>query len=175
MEHNGDGVDIAHSENARKGIFDEAKRLEEEGMSPVDAMRVAAATMDGAGEGATVESMQTCRDLFGEVVPGLTTDDSNEPRSDRYSRTEAKRHSRADSGTDLTALWLKLAEVKTDTPGEGKEIANKMLERVMTRIDKPSRYLRVIRECVQKDLSGETALGILKDMVADKVEGQKPI
>lgn len=77
--------------------------------SPEDAIRMAAATLDGAGdrEGATVESIQTCRDLGGQEVRGLTTNDTVKGREDKFARDETDRARAADLGVDDAEAWLK--------------------------------------------------------------------
>ena len=94
---------------AHQGLNDEAQSLQEEGMSADDAMRVAASTMDGAGNNSqgTVESMQTCYDLQGKLVKGLTGDDRPRERRDEFAKNEEQRHEAAETGVDEAEQWLK--------------------------------------------------------------------
>jgi hypothetical protein len=160
-------LEFAHTDLAEQALRDEAKKLQdEEGLSADDAMRVAAATMDGAGdhEGKTVESMQTCMDLFGKPVKGLSGDDIPEERSDKYAVSEVKRHEAADRNMDLTALWLKLSAIDG-----GKPVADKIVELVDSKQEKLSRFWHLVRACVEKGYYDDEVVGILGDAVGIEV------
>ena len=95
---------------AGEGLHNEVKKLmKEEGLSEADALRVAASTMDGAGDNprGTVDSVQTCRDIGGKPIKGLTGSDGPSERTDFFSETEEKRHEMADKGRDAAAKWLR--------------------------------------------------------------------
>ena len=102
---------LAHSPLAERALMREAQRLFDSGEveSLVDGLRRACSTMDGAGNkrGETVESVQTCTDLFGEKVPGLTAPDTITPRTDKLARSETARRRRAEAGKDEAARWLR--------------------------------------------------------------------
>lgn len=102
---------LAHTRIADKAIADLVSELMADGTasSEAEAIRIACATMDGAGEreGATVESMQTCRDLLGESVPGLTTEDGVEGRKDKFAQTKDTRAEKAEEGKDTAESWLR--------------------------------------------------------------------
>lgn len=108
------GGRIAHTEFAAKAIRRCAAKLFDDGTAstPDEAIRIACATMDGAGDrkGMTVESIQTCMNLEGRPVPGLSTDDGLAERLDGYAGTVADRRERANNGTDAASLWMLLAE-----------------------------------------------------------------
>jgi hypothetical protein len=104
-----DNSELAPTSIAIKGLVDEKNALIEEGVSETDALRMAATTMDGAGDNrrGTVESLQTCYDLGGKEVKGLTGKDIPEERHDEYAENEEARHSAADAGEDEAAKWLR--------------------------------------------------------------------
>jgi hypothetical protein len=105
-----DYSEFAPSKIAGVGLRDEVKKLmKEDGLSESEALRVAASTMSGAGDNpsGTVESVQTCTDLEGRAVPGLTGDDIPAKRNDSFAKTEAERHDLADKGKDEAAEWLR--------------------------------------------------------------------
>lgn len=104
-----DYSEFAHTDVARKGISDEVKKLMEEGVSESDAVRMAASTLDGAGDNpeGTVESVQTCLDIEGRSVVGLTGDDVPIGRKDEYGKNEEQRHAAAESGVDEAEAWLR--------------------------------------------------------------------
>jgi len=114
-----DYSEFAPTKIAHEGIQDEVKRLmKDEGMSESDALRVAASTMSGAGDNpaGTVESVQTCTDLEGRSVPGLTGDDVPSKRTDPYAETEGIRHKKAEAGQDEADEWLKKNDPKYSNP-----------------------------------------------------------
>jgi len=104
-----DYSEFAPTKYASEGLKNEVKRLVDEGLTEAEALRVAASTMSGAGNnpGGTVESVQTCMDIGGKCVPGLTGDDSPVERTDPFAATEVKRHEDANKGIDEAAQWLK--------------------------------------------------------------------
>lgn len=162
----GTGYAYSHTELGQDAILKEAKRLEaEDGLSPDDAIRVAAATMDGAGdhEGETVESMQTCMDLFGKPVKGLSTSDIPVSRKDKYAATEARRHEAADRNVDPAAMWLKLSGI----PG-GRPVADKIIELISSGQEKASRYWNIIKACAEKNLTDSEIINILSETVNPK-------
>lgn len=100
---------IAHIRVAADALLRAAYELLADGTVETleEAVRIAAATLDGAGEGVTVESMQTCRDLGGNKVAGLTTDDSVTFRVDPFGETESFRAEEAEQGVDDAEKWLR--------------------------------------------------------------------
>ena len=105
-----DNSEFAPTDIACRGLNAEAERLQkEEDLSPDEAMRVAASTMAGAGDNpqGTVESMQTCFDLEGKPVKGLTGDDNPIERKDEFAKNEEERHQAAEEGVDEAEQWLK--------------------------------------------------------------------
>ena len=155
--------DFAHTELAEQALRNEARILvEEEGLSEDDAMRVAAATMDGAGDhvGQTVESIQTCMDLFGKPVKGLSTSDIPNRRGDEYAASEAKRHEAADKKMDSGALWIKLSSIDG-----GRTVANKIAEIVDQKPDELIRFWHLIRACVEKKFSDPEIIKLLEETV----------
>ena len=105
-----DYSEFAPTEISRKGLENEIKRLmREEGLTESEAMRVAASTIDGAGDNplGTVESVQTCMDITGRPVRGVTGRDSATERTDTFSRTAEKRRTEAEAGIDEAEEWLR--------------------------------------------------------------------
>ncbi len=123
-----DYSEFAQTNIGGKGLKDEAEALIDEGMSETDALRTAATTMDGAGDNpdGTVESVQTCFDLQGNPVEGLTSDDIPRERTDEFSKSEAERHYAADEGKDEAEEWLK----KND-PEYFKNIDKKLVDKYL--------------------------------------------
>jgi hypothetical protein len=121
-----DYSEFAPTDIASKGLNDESKALMDEGMSETDALRSAATTMDGAGDNphGTVESMQTCLDLEGNPVNGLTSNDVPMKRNDEFADNEEKRHEAADAGKDEAAEWLR----KND-PNYFKDLDEKLVKK----------------------------------------------
>lgn len=104
-----DFSEFAPTDIAYQGLRSEAERLQrEEGLSPDEAMRVAASTMAGAGDNpqGTVESMQTCFDLEGKPVKGLTSDDIPVGRTDKFAKNIERRYRAAEIGVDEAERWL---------------------------------------------------------------------
>ncbi len=156
-------LEFAHTKVAEQALKTEARQLiEERGVSENDAMVIAAATMDGAGEGETVESMQTCRNLFGEPVKGLTTDDIPERRQDEYAATEAERHASAEENKDLGALWLTLSNISS----EGMSVANEIMELVTEDEKQLDRFWSDIRLCVDRNFSDDEIVQTLSKILA---------
>lgn len=123
-----DYSEFAQTNIGGKGLKDEAEALIDEGMSETDALRTAATTMDGAGDNpnGTVESMQTCFDLEGMPVKGLTSDDIPRDRKDEFAKNEEDRHAAADAGKDEAEEWLK----KND-PEYFKNIEKKLVDKYL--------------------------------------------
>ena len=103
---------LAHTRRAEQALILEAQRLLNDGVvdSLESGLRVACTTMDGAANkpGETVESVQTCTDLFAKEVPGLTSPDTITPRTDNLARSEAARQHKAEKGEDAVEGWLRL-------------------------------------------------------------------
>ena len=101
---------IAHTRLATDAIYRCAEDLLRDGTAstPEEAVRIACATLDGAGdhEGWTVESMQTCTDLEGRPVREMSTNDCVDGREDEFSDNELLRHEVADMGGDVAERWL---------------------------------------------------------------------
>ena len=107
--------EFAPTKFAAEGLKQEAEKLmKEEGLSQEEALRVAASTMSGAGDNpsGTVESVQTCTDIGGRSVVGVTGDDIPEARLDPYAKTEQIRHQKARQGVDDAAEWLRKNDPK---------------------------------------------------------------
>lgn len=86
---------------ARAGDQYAQQLMDEEGYSWNDASYIAAVEIDGASdEGLTVESIQTCKDLFGESIRGVSGDDSVKKRQDPFLRSEKRRDFLASIGVD---------------------------------------------------------------------------
>lgn len=116
---------------ASEGLKREAERLiKEEGLSETDALRSAASTMDGAGDNpdGTVESVQTCTDLEGNPVAGLTSDDNPTERTDSFAASEEKRQEMADRGKDEAAEWL-----RQNDPNYLKSLDEKLVKKYQDR------------------------------------------
>ncbi|KKT48249.1 MAG: hypothetical protein UW41_C0036G0007 [Candidatus Collierbacteria bacterium GW2011_GWC2_44_18] len=159
-------TEFTHSVKAEKGLRDEAARLvREDGLSENDALLAAAMTMDGAGEGETVESMQTCRNLFKEAVPGLTTDDIPFARNDEFARSQSKRHKQAERGVDLASIWLTLSRI----PEGGLEVANKIAETVDSDGKTLKRFQKIIFVLAVKERwSDAEVVKFLKKLIGEE-------
>ncbi len=154
---------FSHSEYSEAGLLEEARKLEEEGADPNDAMVIAAATMDGAGDNpkGTVESMQTCRTLFGEAVKGLTTSDIPRGRQDEFAESEGERHTNAEENKDLGALWLTLSNISV----EGMVVANKITELVTENQKELDRFWNDIHVCVDRDFTDQEIIETLSKIL----------
>ena len=117
--------EISYSSLTRKAILKEAERLLKEGVVSdwSEALRIAAATLDGTGEDVTVEGIQTCRDIGGKPVSGLTTNDSPRKRTDEFSKSVEERAKKAEKGKDLAEEWLRKndPEYNKSSQGWGRE------------------------------------------------------
>gem|GEM_PF-6032055 len=123
--------EFAPTKIAAEGLRDEVNRLmKEDGLSQSDALRVAASTMSGAGDNprGTVESVQTCTDIGGKTVCGVTGDDIPEERQDPYAATEEQRHDLADKGKDEAAEWL-----RQNDPNYFKNLDEKLVKKHQNR------------------------------------------
>lgn len=102
---------FSHSPLAERALIREAQQLFDNGEvdSLVEGLRMACTTLRGAANrpGQTVESVQTCTDLFAEKVPGLTGSDTVTGRTDRLVRSSEARRRRAEAGKDEAAKWLR--------------------------------------------------------------------
>lgn len=126
-----DYSEFAPTKIAGEGLRDEVEKLmKEDGLSEAEALRVAASTMRGAGDNprGTVESVQTCTDIGGRTVCGVTGDDIPEQRQDPFAKTEAERHDLADRGKDEAAEWL-----RQNDPNYLKRLDEKLVKKYKTR------------------------------------------
>lgn len=102
---------IAHTKLASDAIYRCAEDLLRDGTAstPEEAVIIACATLDGAGDhkGWTVESVQTCTDLEGRPVAGMSTNDCTDIREDEFSDNELLRQEMADLGGDEAEKWLR--------------------------------------------------------------------
>jgi hypothetical protein len=106
-EYNRKGYDFGFDQESNRAMREEIQNLmDNEGMSYEQAAFAAAATLDGAGELATVNSIQTCTDIGGNPIPGLSGPDAAVCRLDENVATEVKRRRAAEKGQDEAALWL---------------------------------------------------------------------
>ncbi len=106
--YNRQKYDFGFDEVSDQAIKQEIDHLmKEEEMSYEQAAFVAAATMDGAGELATVHSIQTCTDIGGNPIPSLSGPDAVVCRLDEHSATAQKRRRAAEEGIDDAAHWIK--------------------------------------------------------------------
>lgn len=107
---------LAHTDLAERALILEAERLLQEGIVDTfeDGLRVAAATLDGAGDrsGSTVESVQTCTDLGRRPVRGLSCNDRVTVRLDEGWESAEERNAQAESGGDDVEAWLRANDPK---------------------------------------------------------------
>lgn len=94
------------ADNANEAMNTAIDQLMAEGWSAGAAAYEAAATLEGAGETATVNSIQTCTELGGIPVPGLTGTDSVTCRLDEHSKTQSRRLLAANLGFDAAAIFI---------------------------------------------------------------------